>query len=109
MYDEIKQLAAVAALNKMMTSGHFSICTIRSIAEMFGIVPEAEAMAILNPLHCVDFAKMPRDLLASIPMLIQQALSAEQPFQFELKRGPELPQLCGKPVEKRNWLQRVIG
>lgn len=107
---DLKQQAAVSALNKMMAGGHFNICTVREIAEMFGVMAEPEAMSILKTLHCVDFNKMPRELYASIPALIQRALSGAQAFQFDLRVGPEVPLLDGMLERKKpSLLGRIFG
>ncbi|MDR3446660.1 hypothetical protein [Dyella sp.] len=108
-HDSIRQMTALAALNKMLKQGHFSICTVREIATMYGITADPEAMAILQPLHCVNYADMPRELYATLPALIQKALSGDQVFQFELKRGPEPIALSLGELQKRGVFKRLLG
>lgn len=105
---ELKQQAAIAALNKMMSQGHFSICTVDTIAKMLGITPDPEAYAVLRTLHCVDYTAMPRALYARLPDIIQTALSGQQVFQFGL-RAPVTQQLAlvQSPV-KSKLLQRLF-
>jgi hypothetical protein len=106
--DDIKQLAAITALNKMMSEGHFSICTIDTITKMLGITPEPEAYAVLRTLHCIDYTAMPRDLYARLPDLIQAALSGHQVFQFAL-RAPASQQITLiQPPAKPKLLQRLF-
>lgn len=78
----VKQLAAMAALNSMLSKGYLDICTIDKIAEMINMNCKCEAYTILRTLHCVDFAKMPRELRQSIPSLIKQCLGMEPIFQY---------------------------
>lgn len=87
---DLKHQAALAALNKMMRDGHFSICTIDNIAKMLDVIPDPAAYATLRPLHCVDYSDMPRELYASLPTLIQQALSGAPVFQFQLSQPEPL-------------------
>lgn len=49
--DQTKALIAITALNKMFEQGHFSICTIDSVAQMLGVTPDVEAYTLLRPLH----------------------------------------------------------
>jgi hypothetical protein len=106
--DDLKQQAAIAALNKMMSQGHFSICTIDTIAKMLGITPEPESYAVLRTLHCVDYTAMPRDLYASLPNIIQTALSGHQVFQFALRSPPATQLALIQPLPKPKLLQRLF-
>jgi hypothetical protein len=108
MATDLQQLAALAALNKMMAGGYFDICTIDKIAKMFGVMPEQEAYTSLRALHCVHFDKMPRELYASIPALIQQALNGCQVFQFDLRASPEIPMITGIVEQKKAPLLRRL-
>lgn len=79
-----KVLIAATALNKMFRGHHFSICAVTEVAAMLGIHPEAEAMRLLQPLHCVNWADMPRELRNQVPVLVEQALAGG--FQaFEIR------------------------
>lgn len=114
--DDLKQQAAVAALNKMMAKGYFDICTIDSLAKLFDVVPDPDAYAILRAVHCVHYNAMPRELYANLPALIQRVLGGEPVFQFEIRKreplalvleGParagEIRELEEKPA-RRGWL-----
>lgn len=113
MSDDIKQLAAIEFMNKMMRGGHFSICTVDEIAKMFGINPDPEAYRILRTLHCVDFSAMDRALYASIPALIQSALDGNQIFEFQLKPRDQYPALStiieSAQRPKNSLVQRLFG
>lgn len=76
MSTDLKVMAAHAALTKLVSSGHFSICTIDTIAKMLGVVPEREAYQILHTLHCVDYNQMPAALLSELPNLIARVLQS---------------------------------
>ncbi|EIL99109.1 hypothetical protein [Rhodanobacter thiooxydans] len=106
--DDIKQQVAITALNKMMSQGHFSICTIDQIAKMLDITPDPEAYAVLRPLHCIDYATMPRDLYARLPDLIQAALSGQKVFQFELRSPPATQLVLIQGPAKPKLLQRLF-
>jgi hypothetical protein len=82
MADDIKKLVAITALNNMMSKGHFSICTIDSVATMLDINPKNEAYRILNPLHCINFADMPKEIRGAVPSLIQECLGVEPNYKF---------------------------
>lgn len=73
---DLKLLAAQAALTKMLSESHFSICTIDSIVKMNDLKPDREAMAILKTLHCVDYNQMPHELLGALPDLIARVLQS---------------------------------
>ena len=100
---ELKELAAITALNQMMKGGHFSICTIDNVANMLGVNCRGmEAYTILSTLHCVDFGKMPPELREAIPQLIRQCLNRGPEFQFASLRK-EVVEVNG------GWIQRLIG
>ncbi|MFK2904540.1 hypothetical protein ISP17_11240 [Dyella ginsengisoli] len=82
---DLKQQAALTALNEMMRGKHFSICTLDKVADLLNVHPDPEAYRTLRALHCIDYAAMPRDLYASLPSLIQQALSGREVFQFDVR------------------------
>lgn len=80
--ENLKQLSALTALNSMMKKGHFDICCIRDVAQLLGVDPKGDAYTLLHPLHCIDFAEMPRELREAIPRLIQECLGVAPTFQF---------------------------
>jgi hypothetical protein len=82
MSDKLKQMAAIAALNKMMKQGHFSICTIDSVGKALGVSVQCESYSILSTLHCVDFLDMPPELRSAIPELINKCISGGLIYQF---------------------------
>lgn len=106
---ELKQQAALASINDMMARGYFNICTLDAVAKMFDILPEKEAYKVLATLHCVHFKDMSRELYASTPALIQQALRGIKVFQFDLREEKELMVVTG-PVETRKppLLRRIF-
>lgn len=76
MSSSIKLLAAQAALQKMLSGSHFSICTMDRIIEMMGLKPDREAYDILHTLHCVDYNQMPAELIEELPTLIHRVLAS---------------------------------
>lgn len=112
MDNDTKALVAITALNKMFESGHFSICTIDSVAQMLGVIPDAEAYETLRPLHCVEWQKMPKALRDRVPGLIQQTLMGDERFRFELaprEQSRALQVIDGSPHTRRPLLKRMFG
>lgn len=105
---DIKQLAALTALNDMMQKGYVCICTIDKIGEMLGINPKCESHQILRTLHCVHFDKMPTELRQQIPLLIKECLSMEPTYQFAMTvLAP--PESVVEPVpQKKPSLLRLL-
>lgn len=81
--EDLKKMAALTALNNMMAGGHFSICTVDSVAKMLNVQCRCEAYSILTTVHCLDFAKMPAELRNAIPGLIQECLGVAPVYQFK--------------------------
>lgn len=101
--NKLKELAAITALNHMMKGGHFSICTVDSVAEMLGVNCRGmEAYAILRTVHCIDFGKMPPELREAVPQLIRQCLNRGPEFQFASLQKEVITANSG-------WIQRLIG
>ena len=86
MTTDLKELAAVTALNDMMAKGWFSICTIDNVGKMLGRNPRGEAYDILHSLHCIHFDKMPPALRDEIPRLIEQCLDCAPTHRFSTIR-----------------------
>lgn len=110
--NDLKQLAAITALNAMMDKGWLDICTIDQVANMMGVNPKGGAYSILRPLHCVHFDKMPAELRKELPNLIRQCLAAEPTFQFELPRGRAVSTVAiSSPAEnqERGILARLVS
>jgi hypothetical protein len=106
--NDIKQLAAITALNDMMSKGYFCICTIDKVAKMLGINARGEAYDTLSPLHCVHFDKMPQELRDAIPGLIHQILSIQPTYQFTLPaRQASRVVATIEPEKPRGFLQRL--
>jgi len=76
-------MAAEAALQKMLSDKHFSICTMDRIIDMLGIKPDKEAYSILSTLHCIDYNAMRRELIEALPDLIHRVLQSPS---FEASR-----------------------
>lgn len=106
--DNIKQLAALTALNEMFAKGHFSISTIDSVATMLGVDPKGDAYNTLRPLHCIDYAKMPAALREEIPRLVKDCLGVQPFFQYT----PQDLRATGVQVDanpRRGGLLRLLG
>ncbi|MFM7012548.1 MAG: hypothetical protein ACKO0Z_24995, partial [Betaproteobacteria bacterium] len=56
-----RRLVVETALNKLLTSKHFSICTVNSILEVMSLPRKSQAYTALCALHCIDYADMPSD------------------------------------------------
>lgn len=65
--------AAEVALNNMFNSNRFDICAVRDACNLLGASLTPEAEAILSPLHCVHWEKIPDDLKAEIPVLLKES------------------------------------
>lgn len=81
--NRLKLESAICSLNNMMKKGTFYISDINDIAKMMGITPDATAMSILRPLHCVPFEQMTPYLREQVPELIKQALGGDPIYEFE--------------------------
>lgn len=85
--DQLKQLSALAALNKMMLGTHFSICTLDDVIKVLGTRPDGQAYDILRPLHCVHWTDMPAELRDAVPRLIERCISIPA-YQFQITQVP---------------------
>lgn len=108
--DNVKQVVAITALNKMMSGGHFDICAIRTIAEMLGVDPKGEAYRTLAPLHCVNFSDMPAELRQLIPGLIKECLGVEPIYKFAVLQAVQIraPEPINVTPEPRRGLMRLL-
>ena len=95
---DLKQIAALTALNAMFRKKWFDICAVDAVAKMLGRDPDCDAYRTLRTLHCVHFADMPKELRDAIPKLVAQCLDTEPVFQFALPAPPLPPAPPPKPV-----------
>ena len=75
---EVKQLVVLAATQKLFTKSYFDISNLREIAELIDAPTKGGAWAMLQPLHCVDYADMPPMLREAIPHLVNECLTARE-------------------------------
>lgn len=80
---DLKQMAAVTALNEMMSGSHFNVCTIDRIATMLQVNPKGEAYEVLHTLHCINWDKMPQELREAVPDLIRQCIGVGPIYKFK--------------------------
>mgnify|MGYP003575110064 CR=1 FL=1 len=106
MSTDLKQLAAVTALNEMMAGSHFSICTIDRIATMLSVNVKGEAYEVLHTLHCINWAKMPQELREAVPGLIKECLGFAPVYQFKTVQ-PEVIDVM--PSRKSGFLKLLGG
>lgn len=71
-------MVVMQATKKLFDENHFSICTVRKIAEIIGAPQSGPAWKMLDALHCINYADMPQDLRESIPHLVNECLRANQ-------------------------------
>lgn len=107
--EDLKQMSAVTALNDMMESGRFDICCIRNVAELLGVNPkESEAFAILQPLHCVRFEKMPPQLREAIPSLVEKCLGVSPIYKFKSVQPAGLIEVITPEESKKKSVLRLM-
>jgi hypothetical protein len=95
----LSQMAVMTALNEMLSSSHFNICTIDKCADILRVpVKGNESYKILSALHCIDYAKIPQQLRGQIPSLIKECLGIE-PMEI----------LTEQEVKKAGFFQKLIG
>lgn len=104
--DDLKQLAAMTALNKMLASHYFDITTIDRIGDMLSINPRGEAYTVLRTIHCVHYDEMPKPLRDAIPDLIRQCLGVETIYRFETLQQQVIDVT---PAPKRGGFMRLLG
>lgn len=108
MREDLKELSALTALNNMMQGGHFNICCVDSVGKLLGVKPDDhESYAILRPLHCVDFAKMPQPLRDAIPSLVQDCLGVSPTYQFKSIKPGDVIEVS--VPQQRGALLRLFG
>lgn len=111
--EDLRILTAKVALNKLFKQGHFSICVVRELAELFNVLPNPEAMRLLQPLHCINYADMPAELYTKLPEIVQTALAGTPVFQFEVRKEDAKFALEMAPAmeaeKKPSFLKRFLG
>jgi hypothetical protein len=80
---QLSHLSVLTALNKMMTSNRFDICTVDDAIKVLSSTPDGQAYKILRPLHCIHWMDMPRELREAIPKLIERCINVPA-HQFQI-------------------------
>lgn len=86
---ELARWSVATAFVKMMRSDSFSICTITESIAALQVVPDAAALRILRPLHCVRWEDMPPVLREAVPGLIERCLGMKMPAEADAEVQPE--------------------
>lgn len=103
---DLKQLAAMTALNDMLAGAHFSICAIDNVAKLLDVNPKGEAYDTLHALHCINYDRMPPQLREAIPELIRACLGVETIYRFQTLHQQIVDVT---PPPKRGGFLRLIG
>ena len=106
---KIKEKVTQIALDNMVRKGHFNICAIRDIQNMNNTVGEAEALRILAPLHCVDFADMPKDVREALPDLIRRALGTSEMILSAPQRKGIFAKFTAEEEQQAKTLKLLTG
>lgn len=64
--ERIRNGVVAIGLKKLFKEKHFSICDLETLIKAANVVPNHDLMRLLRPLHCVDWADIPRDLREDI-------------------------------------------
>lgn len=104
--NDLREMAALTALNNMMDKGYMDICCVDSVGALMGIKPSAhESYTLLRPLHCVQFDKMPAALREAIPSLVQDCLGVSPTYRFKSAR-PQVIEVS-EPAPRKGILRRL--
>jgi len=95
---------AKAALQKMYTQGHFSICTIDNLIKLTNSVPDPLSYQLLHALHCVDYKNMDKLVRDELPKLIARCLNFDG-FDEEVFIKVDTDAVPEKP---RSFIQRFL-
>lgn len=99
-------MVALTALNSMMDKGYMDICCVDSVGALMGVKPSAhESYALLRPLHCVHFDKMPAALREAIPSLVQDCLGVSPTYRFKSARPQAIE--VNDPAPSKGILRRL--
>ncbi len=69
-----KDMVIKAAVLKLFDNNYFSICCLDTVIDLVGARKDGDAYKLLRAMHCVDYSKMPNDLRARIPLLVNEVL-----------------------------------
>ena len=64
--EELKQQAIQSALRKMFNNKYFDVCTFDKCVTLAGVLVPTEIKNFLEPLHCVNFSDMPKELRGAV-------------------------------------------
>lgn len=71
---ETKRLVVQTAVTQLFERKWFSISDLAEIMDLIGARKGSPAYDMLHALHCVHYDKMPPDLRARIPQLVNECL-----------------------------------
>lgn len=78
---ETKRLVVQTAVTQLFERKWFSISELNEIMELIGARTGGEAHQMLHALHCVHYDKMPPDLRARVPHLVNECLRQKDNVQ----------------------------
>lgn len=71
---ETKRLVVQTAVTKLFENKWFDICTLDKLLRVIGAREGGQAYDMLHSLHCIHYDKMPPELRARIPELVNECL-----------------------------------
>ncbi len=98
----LKITIANTAMANMIRRGHLDICAIKSVIEVLGTTPNTDTLEALRLLHCVDFGRMPREVLQQLPALIHEAVG-DPSIVIDFKASSDVQEIL-QEGKRKGWL-----
>lgn len=78
---ETRRLVVTAALDDLFRKEWFDVCNLDKVMKICNAPRGSEAHQLLDALHCVHYGRMPPDLRARIPHLVNECLCPPEAVQ----------------------------
>ena len=75
--ESLRGMAVAEGLRHLFEKDYFSICQLQDCVRAARLIPDGETMRILAPLHCRNWANMPRDLRDEVFTRVMQMFGIE--------------------------------
>ena len=77
--ERFRGLAVAEGLKSLFEDKHFNVCQLDACILAARIIPDGEVMRILRPLHCRNYADMPKELRNEIFTRVLRMFGADEP------------------------------
>ena len=105
--ENLDKIIIQTALDEMLKSSYFSVCTIDKCLKVANIKPKQIPYDRISALHCMKYNVMPKELYDSLPQMLAEVFDGYEKLTYQLKT-PVVKFVTAVPEKPKTLLSRMF-